>query len=124
MKSFSNYLYLFLIVIVACNQPQNQEETSAKIDDIISKMSVKEKVGQMTQLNLDVISVGEVFDLKEPHELDSAKLRKAIVEYGVGSMLNVGGHAYTLEHWNQIIKTIQSIATTEKFHGMPDALVS
>jgi hypothetical protein len=76
MKSFSNYLYLFLIAIVACNQPQNQEETSAKIDDIISKMSVKEKVGQMTQLNLDVISVGEVFDLKEPHELDSAKLRK------------------------------------------------
>jgi beta-glucosidase len=119
MKSFSNYLYLFLIAIVACNQPQNQEETSAKIDDIISKMSVKEKVGQMTQLNLDVISVGEVFDLKEPHELDSAKLRKAIVEYGVGSMLNVGGHAYTIEHWNQIIKTIQSIATTETNHGVP-----
>tara|TARA_B100000497_G_C7694627_1_gene423697 strand:+ start:2447 stop:4684 length:2238 start_codon:yes stop_codon:yes gene_type:complete len=119
MKLFSNYLYLFLLAVVACNQPQNQEKTSVNVDDIISKMSVKEKVGQMTQLNLDVISVGEVFDLKEPHELDSAKLRKAIVEYGVGSILNVGGHAYTLENWNHIIKTIQSIATTETNHGVP-----
>ena len=119
MKFFSNYLYLLFTatILVACSQPKHQ--SSVNIDEIISKMSVKEKVGQMTQLNLDVISVGEVFNLKEPHELDSVKLRKAIVEYGIGSMLNVGGHAYTLEHWNDIIRTIQSIATTETNHGVP-----
>ncbi|MDG1046303.1 MAG: glycoside hydrolase family 3 N-terminal domain-containing protein, partial [Bacteroidia bacterium] len=119
MKFFSNYLYLFFTatILVACSQPKHQ--SSVNIDEIISKMSVKEKVGQMTQLNLDVISVGEVFNLKEPHELDSAKLRKAIVDYGIGSILNVGGHAYTLEHWNDIVRTIQSIATTETNHGVP-----
>lgn len=121
MKSFSKYLYHFFIVaiLVGCNQPKSQDRTSINIDEIISKMSVKEKVGQMTQLNLDVISVGEVFNLKEPHELDLAKLRKAIVDYGIGSILNVGGHAYTLEHWNEIISTIQSIATKETNHGVP-----
>ena len=121
MKSFSNYFYIFIVatILVACNQSKNQQETSVDIDEILSKMSVKEKVGQMTQLNLDVISVGEVFDLEEPHKLDSAKLRKAIVEYGIGSILNVGGHAYTLEHWNEIISTVQNIATTETNHGVP-----
>ena len=58
MKSFSKYLYHFFIVaiLVGCNQNKSQDITSINIDEIISKMSVKEKVGQMTQLNLDVIS--------------------------------------------------------------------
>jgi beta-glucosidase len=121
MKSFLKYLYHFLIVLVfiGCNHSKNQDKTSINIDEIMSKMSVKDKVGQMTQLNLDVISVGEVFNLKEPHELDSTKLRKAIIEYGIGSILNAGGHAYTLEHWNEVISTIQNIATTETNHGVP-----
>lgn len=121
MKSFLKYLYHFLIVVIfiGCNHSKNQDKTSINIDEIMSKMSVKDKVGQMTQLNLDVISVGEVFNLKEPHELDSTKLRKAIVEYGIGSILNAGGHAYTLEHWNEVISTIQNIATTETNHGVP-----
>ena len=60
MKSFSNYFYIFIVatILVACNQSKTQQETSVDIDEILSKMSVKEKVGQMTQLNLDVISVG------------------------------------------------------------------
>ncbi|MDG1724667.1 MAG: glycoside hydrolase family 3 N-terminal domain-containing protein [Bacteroidia bacterium] len=121
MKSFLKYLYHFLIVLIfiGCNHSKNQDKASINIDEIMSKMSVKDKIGQMTQLNLDVISVGEVFNLKEPHELDSTKLRKAIVEYGIGSILNAGGHAYTLEHWNEVISTIQNIATTETNHGVP-----
>ena len=121
MKSFLKYLYHFLIVLIfiGCNHLKNQDKASINIDEIMSKMSVKDKIGQMTQLNLDVISVGEVFNLKEPHELDSTKLRKAIVEYGIGSILNAGGHAYTLEHWNEVISTIQNIATTETNHGVP-----
>jgi beta-glucosidase len=121
MKSFLKYLYHFLIVLIfiGCNHSKNQDKASINIDEIMSKMSVKDKIGQMTQLNLDVISVGEVFNLKEPHELDSTKLRKAIVEYGIGSILNAGGHAYTLEHWNEVISTIQNIATKETNHGVP-----
>ena len=60
------------------------------IEEIIAKMSIEEKVGQMTQINLDVISKGEVFNLVEPYELDPVKLDSAINHYYVGSILNVG----------------------------------
>lgn len=83
------------------------------IEEIIAKMSIEEKVGQMTQINLDVISKGEVFNLVEPHELDPVKLDSAINHYYVGSILNVGGHTYTREHWEEIITTIQTKATKE-----------
>jgi beta-glucosidase len=88
------------------------------IEEIIAKMSIEEKVGQMTQINLDVISKGEVFNLVEPHELDPVKLDSAINYYYVGSILNVGGHTYTREHWEDIITTIQTKATKEG-NGIP-----
>jgi len=88
------------------------------IEEIIAKMSIEEKVGQMTQINLDVISKGEVFNLVEPHELDPVKLDSAINHYYVGSILNVGGHTYTREHWEDIITTIQTKATKEG-NGIP-----
>lgn len=114
MKSFSKLILLFsFIILTGFNFPICKDNPTHDIDKLIKKMTLKQKVGQMTQLNLDVISVGEIFNLKEPHQLDSAKLRKALVEYGVGSILNVGGHAYSLEHWNSIIKEIQSVATKE-----------
>jgi beta-glucosidase len=66
-----------------------------------------------------VLSVGEVYQLQEPHQLDSAKMRKAIVDYGIGSVLNVGGHAYNRSHWNEIIGAIQTMAASETRLGIP-----
>lgn len=86
------------------------------IENIIDKMSIEEKVGQMTQINIDVISKGEVFDLVEPHELDPVKLDSAVNHYYVGSILNVGGHTYSREHWRDIISQIQEKATSEGNH--------
>jgi len=121
MKLFSNLIFLILCIgsFLGCNQYENQQKSSFNIDDILSKMSLKEKVGQMTQLNIDVISVGEVYNLQEPHVLDTIKLRKAIVEYGIGSLLNVGGHAYSLDHWHEIISAVQTMATDETNLGIP-----
>lgn len=85
----------------------------SEIESIISKMSIEEKVGQMTQINLDVISKGDIYNLEVPHQLDSKKLDSAINYYYVGSILNVGGHTYTREHWKEIITEIQTKATTQ-----------
>ncbi len=82
-----------------------------QITELISKMTIEEKVGQMTQLNIDVVCVGEVYNLQEPHRIDSAKLHKAIVENHVGSILNCGGHAYPLAQWHEMIGNIQRVAT-------------
>jgi beta-glucosidase len=96
-----------------------QKMSEAGLKALIADMSIEEKVGQMTQLNLDVISVGEVYNLKEPHELDKEKLRHALVDKHTGSILNVGGHAYSLEHWQEIITEIQKVATTKTRQRIP-----
>ncbi|MFN6039768.1 MAG: glycoside hydrolase family 3 protein, partial [Bacteroidota bacterium] len=115
-KYFYRLSFIFLFVmLLACKNKQenNSEEINSKVDKMILEMTLEEKVGQMTQLNLDVISVGEIYKLKEPHQLDEKKLRKAIIEYKVGSILNCGGHTYDIKHWNEIIEKIQTLATKE-----------
>jgi beta-glucosidase len=116
-------LLSILLLGMACQKSistsSSETELEAKVSRTLATLSLKEKVGQMTQLNLDMISVGEVYNLKEPNELDSVKLRKALVEYGVGSILNVGGHAYSKEYWNQIVSEIQRIALTETKAKIP-----
>lgn len=96
-----------------------QSPNDPDIEALIKKMTIEEKVGQMTQLNLDVISKGEIYNLVEPHQLDPEKLKKALVNYHVGSILNCGGHAYTREHWREIIGEIQRVATKETRLGIP-----
>jgi beta-glucosidase len=99
-----------LIVICAClsllSNAQWTKQQEDKVQDILWQMSIEEKVGQMTQINLDVICEGEIYKLVEPHHIDPAKLKEAIEKYHVGSILNCGGHAYPIEQWHQIIESI------------------
>ena len=88
-------------------------QSNVDIDALLSKMTIEEKVGQMTQLNLDEVCEGGIYNLVEPHHIEPAKLHKALVDYHVGSILNCGGHAYGLDQWHTIINTIQQVATTE-----------
>jgi len=122
----SLFIFTGCAVFLSACEPDLSEETNeqpfttfdygADIEEMISKMSIEEKVGQMTQINLDVISVGEVFNLVEPHQLDEVKLDSAINHYFVGSILNVGGHTYTRGHWDTIITNIQTKAIAEGNH--------
>lgn len=119
MKQLLLILTLSLILGSCQEKAKMQDELDVKARSILSGLSLKEKVGQMTQLNLDVISVGEIYALEEPHQLDRAKLRKAILEYGVGSILNVGGHAYSMDHWRSIITEIQELAVDSSASKIP-----
>src|SRR6188474_1408224 len=60
-------------------------DNSQKIEDLLKKMTLEEKVGQMTQLTLGMIVTGQDQNI----QIDPVKLEKAIVKYGVGSILNV-----------------------------------
>jgi beta-glucosidase len=79
---------------------------AAKIQALLAKMTLKEKVGQMTQLELGMITDGGGDALK----INPDKLRKAIVEYGVGSILNVKDQALPLAKWREIVTAIQNEA--------------
>lgn len=79
---------------------------SAEIESLIRRMTVEEKVGQMTQLTIDMVTTGD----DQAVAIDPTKLERAVVKYGVGSILNVNNQAITLEHWHRIIGPIQQAA--------------
>jgi beta-glucosidase len=85
------------------------KQIDAKIDALLKTMTLEEKVGQMTQVTIDVVSAGADGRL-EPHAIDSAKLAQAILRYHVGSILNVGPSWYTVPHWQEVITAIQNVA--------------
>lgn len=120
-KELKYLLFVLSAFLVSCNSKDQstKEDISSIVDEMTRNMTLEEKVGQMTQLNLDVISVGEIYKLEEPHRLDEKKLRKAIVEYKIGSILNCGGHTYERKHWNEIIQKIQLLATQETRMKIP-----
>src|SRR5215510_8121974 len=79
---------------------------AAKIQALVATMTLKEKVGQMTQLELGMITDGWGDAMK----FNPGKLRKAIVDYGVGSFLNVKDQALPPQTWRAIVAAIQAEA--------------
>jgi len=80
--------------------------SAAAVETLLAQMTLKEKVGQMTQLTIETIVDGKDKDIR----INPEKLHKAIAEYGVGSMLNVYDQALPLEKWHEIQRTIQAEA--------------
>ena len=111
-------LFLGLLIFTGfCGQAQNEK----KIDSIISLMTLEEKVGQMTQVTLDVIGEGDDrFTSFEPFNLDKKLLTKAVKEYHVGSFLNTANNrALTPEKWYSIISEIQNTVKKESRLNIP-----
>ena len=90
-------------------------DNSQKIEALLKKMTLEEKVGQMTQLTLGMIVTGQDQNI----QIDPVKLEKAIVKYGVGSILNVSDQALTPDKWHDTIKQIQEAATKKTRLGIP-----
>ena len=119
------YLVLSALLLFSCT-PEKKDSIKSfpldlkienSIDSIINKMSIKEKVGQTCQITLDaVLKKDSSAKLIEPHQIDFDKLNQAILEYNVGSILNVSNHTFSLKKWNVLIKDIQAVAlkTTHK----------
>ena len=76
---------------------------SRQIEALLRRMTLEEKVGQMTQLTMDMVVSGRDQNIKA----DPAKIEKAIVKYGVGSILNVNDQALTVDKWHEFIGDIQ-----------------
>lgn len=81
------------------------DQVRGRVDSVLAEMTLEEKVGQMTQLEIGMVTSGE-----HPETIDPAKLEKAVQDYHVGSILNVGAGAYSLDHWHDIVGAIQDEA--------------
>lgn len=129
MQNNSSILALFILIfsvqvcipVVAQKKSNMKDQTPNEVraKKILSKLSLEDKCGEMTQLAIDVTLNGEPYNPVEPQSFDMEKLREVLIDLRVGSILNVAAHAYTRERWYEVMDTIQTIATKEKKNSIP-----
>ena len=78
-------------------------EQKLRVEALLARMTLEEKIGQMTNLVINTITTGRDQDIR----IDPAKLNKSILTYGVGSFQNVNNQALPAEKWREIIGQIQ-----------------
>lgn len=106
-------LFATLLMLAGCTQkapevapaiPQDAA-IEAQVSDILSRLTLEEKVGQMCQ-----ITIGMLEDWNSPAQfkLNTETLDKLIDEYKVGSFLNTPRNVcQTVDTWQELIGTIQ-----------------
>ena len=105
MKKLSFILLLAYSVQVWAQSIKTPDEQ--KVEALLKQMTLDEKVGQMTQVNISVVLKGGYGN--QDASMDMQKLNEAVTKYKVGSILNAL-HAYSVETWHQIIRQIQDEA--------------
>ncbi len=97
-KLFASLISLLFLAACSANINDNQESDELRIRQIVEKMSLDEKIGQMQQLNDSFFG-------------DDDAMKQAIREGRVGSFLNVIGRERVAE--------FQRVALEESQHGIP-----
>ena len=125
MKTMSKYRYatpltiiLFftiISIISSCLSNENNGDTSTiefKVENLIRKMTLEEKAGQMTQIGIPVILKQEGYwDAADTLIIDTNKLKKALTEDFVGSFVGKGYYPPSRKEYYNLIKQIQDYAT-------------
>jgi beta-glucosidase len=91
---------LFSFIAAAAQTPAERQKT----ENLLRQMTLDEKIGQMTQVTLGVVSTAA------DGVLDPVALKKAVGGFAVGSILNVTNHALTAEQWRKVQTQIQDEA--------------
>lgn len=118
-------LLLIVIFLSSCDKSDMKEKQKKsthydpKVEELLSQMTLEEKVGQMTQVTLEIVSVGEGNTAQQPLKIDTAKLKKVLVDYKAGSILNTGGIANSPQKWESLIHTMQDMAMKQTPLGIP-----
>lgn len=98
--------------------PLARTAASARVETLLAAMTLEEKAGQMTQLTIAAVAA-EGGPARDSLRVDAAKLREAVVQRHVGSLLNVVGGSLSVEGWHSLIGQIQGMAMRETRLGIP-----
>ena len=92
------------ILFALSSVAQSAGSDHQKAVNLVRQMTLDEKVGQMTQVTLGVVS--------KPQDgvLDPAALSRVVTDHYIGSILNVTNHALTVDQWHTVIRQIQDEA--------------
>ena len=117
------FFVISLLFLFSCQKDSTSSLLDSKTEDHINSlmddMTIEEKVGQTCQITLDAILKKDTLGvLLEPHEIDQEKLNIALINYNVGSILNVSNHTFSLKKWHNIIDIIQATALNTN-HKIP-----
>jgi beta-glucosidase len=96
------------LLLIFSNIHAQTPDIKQKVDQLISQMTIDEKIGQMTQVTLAVVAKGGWAN--QDGSVDPALLKKALQDYKVGSILNVTAHAVSVEKWRAVQTEIQDEA--------------
>lgn len=100
-------LALTVVPVDFASADRSASEIEALVQAMLAKMSLEEKVGQMTQVTLAVVGDDDANDGKT---LDPGKLKEAIHKYHVGSILNTIDRSLTSGEWHEVLHVIQDEA--------------
>jgi beta-glucosidase len=95
---------------------QYDEPGNSFVNQMLKKMSVNEKVGQMAQITLDVLADTSS---KNVFKADAAIVKEVFEKYSIGSVLNTFQNtAMSTSQWNQIIASLRKNAGSSRL-GIP-----
>jgi beta-glucosidase len=108
---------LFIILFVMSGRSVSAQETNKaiehKVKHLLSQMTLEEKAGQMTQVDITVI--GALDGQHADNPIDQSKLEDALLNHHVGSILNTpftpDNKAQPIETWRKMMKTIQDTSS-------------
>lgn len=105
------------------DRPVNQDDTpiyknpqaslDERVEDLLSRMTIEEKIGQMSQLDFSTINKDDAPIIT----LDEEKARKMILNHHVGSFMN--GEAVPPQQWYDFVSRLARIAVEESRLGIP-----
>lgn len=123
MRFFTQKIALgsLLLAGLMAQAQQKQADIDKKVEALIGKMTLEEKVGQMAQVTLDVIGKGGTrYAAAQPFALDPAKMNDLFAKYHIGSVLNTSYNtALTTKRWYEIISEIQKTSLKTDRNKIP-----
>ena len=107
MKKVINLIFAGTVATTAMAQAMSpaipyDAEIEAKVQAQLAKMTTEEKIGQMTELAIDLF--GRMNPATGKFEMNPEAVDMIISKFKVGSILNAPGQALTPEEWYGIIK--------------------
>ena len=114
-------LLLWGVVVTAQRRPAIPRDAAleARVEKTLAAMTLDEKIGQMLELNLDVMGAYDPANPAAGWQLNETMLDTCISKYKVGSILNAPGtRAQSVKMWRYWIGLIQE--KSMKHIGIPD----
>jgi beta-glucosidase len=109
---------LFNIAIFA--EKPLDKEIEAKVESMLSKMTLEEKAGQMLNIGVPAILKGEYWSkTRRFADFDTARMANLLGKYGAGSIHNTPSYPASRQEWYVILKTIQDYMKSNTRLGIP-----